>query len=406
MIGTEFVSWNRRLGLIPRNNWDYGFAELARSLAGIFCVEEGLRSGIDEILGSNAVMTSSGRSSLYAILRALNLPSGSGVGVPLFCCPVVFDAIIRAGCKPIFLDCNENDYTLDPDEIRGKRDGLAALVAVHLFGRPCDMDAINKAAKDIPIIEDCAHALTSTFRGKRVGYLATASFFTFRSGKFISAGEGSAILCRSQQLTDAVREVVNTFEPWSRRSMIRDSLMTWLKSTFYHRPLFGMIGYPVGMKLDKKLNLTSKDGFHLRRIAPSYLAVVNHRLPAFHSCLGRQNSYFRTLRECLREAPEIVLPPLDSDKHTGNAFQFPVRLSSQEQRDRMAKFMFKNGIDCAPYLDDIVDTAREHFGYAGDCPVAERCSKTMLLLPAYCTLTQRDILRVAQTFIRGLKAMT
>ena len=130
-----------RIRLIPRNNWDYGFKALFGALASVYndCDQA---PNIENIFQQNPIWTTSGRTSLYAILKSLELPAGAKIGVPLYCCSVVFNAIYQAGLSPRFLDSNINDYNLSIEDFRKKRADLAAVVAVHMFGNPCDMDAI------------------------------------------------------------------------------------------------------------------------------------------------------------------------------------------------------------------------------------------------------------------------
>ena len=71
----------------------------------------------------------------------------------------------------------------------------------------------------------------------------------------------------------------------------------------------------------------------------------------------------------------------------------------------MASFLLKRGIDSAKYLDDIVEIARHNYGYAGGCPVAERCAKTVLLVPCYYTLSKNDIAEIAAAINGGLSKM-
>ena len=200
--------------LIPRNNWDYGFKALFIALAGADN-NATQAPNIENSFKQRPVWTNSGRTSLYAILKSLELPAGAKVGVPLFCCSVVFNAICQAGLSPCFIDSNMNDCNISVEDLRKKWADLAAVVAVHMFGNPCDMDAIVAIAGPVPVIEDCAQSIFSTYKGKQTGMLSTASFFSFRCGKYISAGEGSAIFCRELELQNKVERLVNSFERWS-----------------------------------------------------------------------------------------------------------------------------------------------------------------------------------------------
>ncbi len=200
---------NRTAGLIPRYNWDMRLPDLFEVLRAPFRRTEDPGRIFKEALGGAPVFSGSGRTALYLILKALNLPEGSKVGVPLFCCPVVFDSVRRAGLVPRFLDINLQDFTLSADDLKHKRGDVAAVVVVHMFGHPADMDAIVSASAGLPVIEDCAHSLFSRYKGQLTGFLADAAFFTFRSGKYVSAGEGSAIVARDTDLLNSIENLAH-----------------------------------------------------------------------------------------------------------------------------------------------------------------------------------------------------
>ena len=101
------------------------------------------------------------------------------MGVPLFCCSVVFNAIFQAGLSPCFLDSNINDYNISVEDLRKKRADLAAVVAVHMFGNPCDMDAIIAVADTIPVIEDCAQSFLVPIKENKQDYCLRLLFFRF-----------------------------------------------------------------------------------------------------------------------------------------------------------------------------------------------------------------------------------
>jgi perosamine synthetase len=203
-----------RINLIPRNNWDYGVAALFGTLARLRN-HPGQAPNIENIFHLRPLWTNTGRTSLYAILKALELPKGAKVGVPLFCCSVVFNAIQQADLSPCFIDINLSDGNISAADLLKKRADLAAVIAVHMFGKPCDVDAILTAAGTIPVIEDCAQSLFSKYKGRQTGLLSTASFFSFRCGKYLSAGEGSAIFCQDAALHKRIEQIVSAFESYT-----------------------------------------------------------------------------------------------------------------------------------------------------------------------------------------------
>jgi perosamine synthetase len=386
----------KRIALIPRYNWDYGIVELATGLSALPKSNLKTDGNFANVFGQNPIFTASGRSSLYAILKSLNLSEGSCVGVPLFCCSVVFDAIIQAKLTPKFIDINLEDFNLSSADLQKKIDFLSAVVVVHMFGHPADMDSIYAVCKDkIPIIEDCAQSLFSTYKGKNTGFLSTVSFFSFRSGKYISAGEGSAIFCHDSSLHDSIKSVVDTFEKPNLLNEVLHCIATYIKSILYHRPLYGTFGYPVGKFFDKKLNLTAKSGFKLYRISKSDLQIVKKRIGIFRSKIEKQRQNATYLLENLKVRHAFL--PVENKESQNNYFQFALRFQTVKQRDFVADYLLRHGIDSAKYLDDILNISKKLYGYPGDCLNAELCSKTTLIIPHYYTLSPYDLQYIRQT---------
>lgn len=380
------------MGLIPRYNWDMGLCDLIEVLRAPFRGTGDAGLIFKQVLGSEPVLTGSGRTALYLILKALNLPQGSKVGVPLFCCPVVFDSVRRADLVPRFLDINLQDFTVSAADLKRKRGDIAALVAVHMFGHPADMDGILSASTGLPVIEDCAQSLFSRYKGKLTGLLGDASFFSFRSGKYISAGEGSAIFAHDSNLLSIIGRLAHELESTGLAGEVVHGLSTYLKSRLYRRPWYGTVGRPIGGLLDRRLNLSAKTGFELRKMRAGNLALINRRLPTFYQCVlkQRQNSLALLNRLKIKNASL----PVERADSWSNYYQFAILMDRQERRDRLAAHLLRYGIDAASYLDEVVDECRRDYGYEGDCPNSEYASKRTLVLPNYYTLFFRDIDRI------------
>lgn len=378
-----------KMSLLPRYNWDYTFSDYCRSLPSAFNKPAEMEDTLEELFGRRPVLTTSGRVSQYLILKSLNLPEGSSVGVPLFVCPIVFEAVHQAGLVPAFLDIDIDDYTISIEDLERKKDSLSAVVPVHMFGHPADMDGILAVCVNLPVIEDCAQALFSTYKGELLGLKSAASFFSFRSGKYLSAGEGSAIFSRDPALYESIKRSAGELREWSAFEELVHCTSVFVKSTLYHRPWYGLLGKPVGTMLDRRFNLTAKTGLKLYNISRSDRRTINGKIKSLSMKIGRQrqNSHYYLNNITLQE----VSLPREKPGCASNFFQFAIRLPNQELRDSLAEYLFGHGIDSAKYLDEVVDIARKDYGYAGDCPNAELCSKTVLVIPNHYTLNQSDL---------------
>jgi len=304
---------------------------------------------------------------------------------------------------PVFLDIDPDDYNISPADVARKSGRLSAMVVVHMFGNPADMDAILAASGGIPVIEDCAQSLFSEYKERRTGFFTEASFFSFRSGKYLSVGEGSAICCRDEALREVVRNTIEGFGEMGRVREMAHCAATYMKSTLYLRPWYGILGYPIGRKLDRALNITAKSGIVLRKIASCDLGTIADRMPGAEEKIGTQRRNALFLLANLRM--ENVHLPAEMPGCRPNYFQFPLRFETTAQRDRMAHFLHEKGIDTAKYLDEVLEHAgRWHRYEEGDCPAAERCSKTVLVIPHYYTLSGKDLAYIAESLNDGGKA--
>lgn len=156
----------------------------------------------DYVGAKYAVAISNGTSALHAACFA----AGIGPGDEVITTPLTFAAsancVLYCGGTPVFADVDPRTYNIDPEDIRRKiTDRTKAIIAVHLAGQPCDMDAIHSIAREhgLIVIEDGAHALGSVYKGKKVGSLSDMTTFSFHPVKPITTGEGGMIVTDNEE---------------------------------------------------------------------------------------------------------------------------------------------------------------------------------------------------------------
>lgn len=144
-----------------------------------------------------AVAISNGTAALHATCYA----AGIGPGDEVITTPLTFAAsancVLYCGGTPVFADVDEKTYNIDPDDIRQKiTDRTKAIIPVHLAGQPCNLDAIHAIAKEyhLIVIEDGAHALGSSYKGKKIGAVSDMTTFSFHPVKPVTTGEGGMIV--------------------------------------------------------------------------------------------------------------------------------------------------------------------------------------------------------------------
>ena len=154
-----------------------------------------------------------GTDALEISLEALNLPAGSEVIVPANSFIASSEAVTRSGLKVVFCDNEPNNYTMSIASLKEKiTSNTSAIMVVHLYGHPCDMDAILAISSQngLKVIEDCAQAHGAEYKGKRVGAIGDIGTFSFYPGKNLGAyGDGGAIVTNCSKLAERTRMISN-----------------------------------------------------------------------------------------------------------------------------------------------------------------------------------------------------
>jgi perosamine synthetase len=151
----------------------------------------------------HALTTTSCTTALHLALIALGIGPGDEVIVPDLTFAASANVVLHAGATPVFVDVSLEHWTIDPDLIENAiTDKTRAIMPVHLYGHPCDMDPIMEIARrhKLYIVEDCAEALGAQYKGRQVGTLGDAGCFSFFSNKVITTGEGGMIVTSNPEL--------------------------------------------------------------------------------------------------------------------------------------------------------------------------------------------------------------
>ncbi|WP_299887049.1 aminotransferase class I/II-fold pyridoxal phosphate-dependent enzyme [uncultured Ruegeria sp.] len=155
-----------------------------------------LEAEFAELLGTKyALAVSSCSAALFLSLKALGLPRDARVLIPGFTFAAVPSSIVHADCIPVLCEVGEN-YRIDMVDFAAKLDSVQAVIISHMRGHTSDMDAIMELcdARDIPVIEDAAHSLGTTWHGHNIGTIGKIGCFSFQSYKMINAGEGGILI--------------------------------------------------------------------------------------------------------------------------------------------------------------------------------------------------------------------
>jgi dTDP-4-amino-4,6-dideoxygalactose transaminase len=168
------------------------------------------------------VAVNSCTAALHLALRVLDLPPGSEVITTAMTFCATANAIVHAGCEPVFADCDRATLTIDPDDVRRKiTPRTRAVVPVHFAGRPCDMAALARVAEEhgLALVEDAAHALEATVGGRHCGTFGDFGCFSFYVTKSLTTVEGGVVVARDARAADRLKTLAlhgMTADAWRR----------------------------------------------------------------------------------------------------------------------------------------------------------------------------------------------
>ena len=272
------------IGLLPAEHWEYRFSDIIRGMAAALGPRE--QSGMLNIAGlGNCIPARSARAALIAAIKALELPAGARIGVPLYCCPVVFKAIKAAGCTARFIDVEPATSCMSAEDLSAKRSQVDAVIAVHMFGNLCDMPGLQEAAQGKPIIEDCAQSLGSKLDGRMAGSFGAIAAFSFRSGKYLSVGEGGALFSNNADICSRLSQLISEMPAPSRAEEFTHVAITYIRSKLRSKPLYGMVGYPLWSIYNKTVDYSAKSPIVLSQTYRSDLAITIKRLALLDSAI-------------------------------------------------------------------------------------------------------------------------
>lgn len=365
-----------------------------------------LRDTLKEYLGlKNVFLFESGRTCLYAILKSLDLKPDDEVLFQGFTCVAVPDPILWAGAKPVYVDCEEDSLNMSPADLENKiAPRSRVLIIQHTFGLPAEIDKLMEIAKrhKLFVIEDCAHALGSEYKGQKTGTFGDASFFSFGRDKVISSVFGGALATNDRH----VAEKIAVFH-----SHCRDADAKWIFRQLLHPVLIGIVKLTyriivgkVILVLAKRLGLISlavykeekrggRPPFVFRKM-PDALAEL--ALNQFRK-LEKFNLHRRALAdqydEGLRGLP--LSPPPRPHNSLSTYLRYTVRSGKAAEILKKAKEEDINLGDwyCSVLAPEGVDMEKLQYG-GGTCPNAENAARVAFNLPTGVQISPKDARRI------------
>lgn len=349
---------------------------------------------------SSLFWTASGRGALSLLLEALRLPPGAGVAIPLFTDTSVAEAVHAAGCRPIFVDVEEETLTMSAVALARTQQTFAAVLPAHLFGQAADIANLLRVAGGAPVIEDTAHAPYTYIGGKMAGEFGAACVYSFASTKYWPAGGGGLAIIHDSGLAESFR-LLNAGAPASRVAAELGNLFgLTFKALLFSRALYGPLAMRLRSWTDQRGLLEPR--LETRRIAPSQAALALRQAALLPERVERQRRNSLALLSLLSHIEGVVLPR-ERPGARYNYHIFPVLVRDAEERSAIVAGMLSRGVDTSRIYYDVVEHSKR-FGYISGCPVSESIATRLLTLPNYASLSEGDVGRVARCFEEAVDA--
>ena len=352
-----------------------------------------------------AISFNSGRSALMAILDSLGLKKGEEVLLQAFTCNAAVNPIIWTGLKPVFVDCNEKTFNIDIEDLKRKITPKSKVLMVqHTFGLPADLDEILEICQknNLILIEDCAHSLGASYKGKKVGTFGKAAFFSFSRDKVISSVYGGIAVTNDGALAKKLKEFQEKIGYpsyfWIFQQLLHPILMNWLILPTY--PILGkylLILFQWLQILSKAVHWKEKRGqkpnYFPKRLpnALAFLALNQFKkLEKFNNHRKEiADFYYQELKGTIFELPK------NPENRKQIFLRFPIKHLKAHQ---IIKQAWQKNLLIGDWYDIVIaphDTKLEKMQYNfGSCPKAEKLAKETFNLPTHINTSKKDAQRI------------
>jgi len=318
------------------------------------------------------VATTSGTTALHLAVASLGIGRGDEVIVPDFTNIASANAVAYTGATPVFVDIEPRTFNINPEKIEEAiTKKTKAIMVVHMFGHPCDMDPINEIAKrhKLFVIEDAAEAHGAEYKHRKTGSLGDVACFSFYANKIITTGEGGMIVTNNEQVSERAKHLRNLAFDKERRYIHSDIGFNYRLTN-----LQAALGLAQLENIEKHISMK-------RKIAEKY-------------------------SKSLREVKGLTLPI--EEKWAKNVFWMYTILVEQTfsmNRDDLKNFLTKKNIETRYVFYPMhSQPCFKNLSQKGLFPVSDEISRKGLYLPSGTGLRDEQIEKVVNSIIEGSKS--
>jgi len=353
----------------------------------------------------HGVMVPSARYGLYLLLDALGIGEGDEVVVPGLTYFAIPAMIALRGATPVFADIGLSTHVLDPAAFKDAiTDRTKAVIPTHLFGTPCDMDAICEIAAqhNVQVIEDCAQSTGATYGGKRTGSIGQHAYYTFGLTKNITTLSGAMVTSTNPDVAAHIRAAIEAGGHTSKWKTTKEAMTGMAMFMATHPWMYWWTIHPAIVMG----NWMGKDPIHERfgEAERTYEALPEHyvaqgrslgvqaavglkQLERIDALNGARIQNGQALDAGLADTPGLLVPtyPEGAD---------PIYMSfvvHHDDRDALAIALRKHGVDTTTgYMNDLSDHPLFE-AHRRPCPHSARAMKNLLHIPVHPNLREAEV---------------
>ncbi|MDD3386677.1 MAG: aminotransferase class V-fold PLP-dependent enzyme [Candidatus Pacebacteria bacterium] len=345
----------------------------------------------------NAFAFNSGRSSLIAILKAMEIKEGDEVVIQAFTCNAAVNPIIYVGAKPVFADINK-ELNMDPNSLIQKiNKKTKAVIIQHTFGNPGEINEIRDICKNnnIYLIEDCAHSLGAMYNGEFCGFFGDASFFSFGRDKVISSVYGGMVTVNNNKLigkvSDFQKNIKNPSPFWTLQQLIHPILTNVFVLPIYNMKIgralmAGLINFNILSKaVTRNENQGNLPNYFPKKMPDSLSALAIHQLKK----LERYNKHRIDIANYYNL---LFSKPLIKKEKENIYLKYPIIINNPSKilsELRKYNIYLNDGWSGSPIMPKL--TSLEKVCYSlGSCPKAEEVANKIISLPTHINISKKD----------------
>ena len=353
----------------------------------------------------DVLLTYSGRTALYLLLKSYGLKKGDEVIMPSYTCETVARLILDMGYNLGFADVDRSTYNMSVDDLSERiRDNTKAVIAIHMFGNPCDMDSIMEVAGDYNavVIEDSAQAIGAEYNRKKTGTICDSGFFSFGTAKPMTTINGGIIVSKDKEIMKRAKMIADGFGSSNHKRLkilAKLTAYSFIKNPILYAPIYKFI---LNRRIMRRCAL-EKESINLNEFEVTYTdmqAAIG--MVQLSKLDGMNNDRIANADHLVKRlnGMEIIHLPEVLDNAKPIFLRLPIQIvgASVKMRDDLIKRMRKSGIDAPVAYPNVLP--RFFNLSAEEYPNTEELVETTITLPVHPLVKDVDIERMV-SIIKG-----